>query len=42
VRGLMLDEAAALAYRDCYWAIALSSVFSLALTGLLRLPQPRR
>jgi EmrB/QacA subfamily drug resistance transporter len=42
VRQVMLDEAAVLAYRDCYLAIAVSSLLSLALTVFLRLPQPRR
>ena len=39
---VMLGAAAVLAYRDCYMAIALSSLFSLALTLFLRLPQRRR
>ncbi|MBI3325241.1 MAG: DHA2 family efflux MFS transporter permease subunit [Nitrospinae bacterium] len=42
VRRVMLDEAAVLAYRDCYLLIALSSLFSLALTVFLRLPRHRR
>ncbi len=42
VRRVMLDEAAVLAYRDCYLAIALSSLFSLILSLFLRLPQKRR
>jgi EmrB/QacA subfamily drug resistance transporter len=42
VRGVMLDEAAVSAYRDCYLGISLSSVLSLALTVLLRLPARRR
>ena len=42
LRDVMLEEAAVLAYRDCYMAIALSSVLSLALTLFLRLPQRRR
>ena len=41
VRSLMLDEAAVLAYRDCYLGIALSSLFALVLTVFLRL-SPRR
>jgi EmrB/QacA subfamily drug resistance transporter len=42
VRDAMLDEAAVLAYRDCYLAIAFSSLFPLVLTLFLRLPQRRR
>jgi EmrB/QacA subfamily drug resistance transporter len=41
VRQTMLDEAAVLAYRDCYLAIALSSLLSLAMTLFLR-TSPRR
>lgn len=36
VRQTMLDEAAVLAYRDCYLAIALSSLLSLTMTLFLR------
>jgi hypothetical protein len=32
VRHTMLDEAKVLAYRDCYLAIALSSLLSLTMT----------
>jgi EmrB/QacA subfamily drug resistance transporter len=42
VRQTMLDEAAVLAYRDCYLAIALSSLVSLTLTLFLRSPDRRR
>jgi DHA2 family multidrug resistance protein len=42
VRQTMLNEAAVLAYRDCYLAIALSSLVSLALTLFLRGRDPRR
>jgi hypothetical protein len=43
VRRAMLDEAAVLAYRDCYLAIALSSLFSLTMTLFLRTsPRQRR
>jgi hypothetical protein len=42
IREVMLDEAAVLAYRDCYLAIAGSSLLSLALTLFLRVPQRRR
>ncbi len=38
----MLAEAAVLAYRDCYLAIAVSSLLSLALTLFLRVPRQRR
>ena len=38
IREVMLDEAAVLAYRDCYLAIAASSLLSLALTLFLRVP----
>jgi DHA2 family multidrug resistance protein len=41
IRQTMFDEAAVLAYRDCYLAIAMSSLVSLALTLFLRTP-PRR
>lgn len=42
VRQTMLDEAAVLAYRDCYLAIALSSLLSLTMTLFLRTsPRPR-
>jgi MFS family permease len=41
LRDTMLDEAAVLAYRDCYLAIAGSSLLSLALAFFLRLPQRR-
>ena len=41
VRQRMLDEAAVLAYRDCYLAIALSSLLSLSMTLFLR-SQPRQ
>jgi DHA2 family multidrug resistance protein len=41
VRQTMLDEAAVLAYRDCYLAIALSSLLSLTMTLFLR-TRPRR
>jgi hypothetical protein len=36
VRQTMLDEAAVLAYHDCYLAIALSSLLSLTMTLFLR------
>lgn len=36
VRQTMLDEAEVLAYRDCYLAIALSSLLSLTMTLFLR------
>lgn len=42
LRDTMLAEAAVLAYRDCYLAIACSALLSLALTLFLRLPQRRR
>jgi hypothetical protein len=42
VRKVMPDEAAVMAYRDCYMAIALSSLVSLVLTLFLRLPPRRR
>lgn len=42
LRTTMFEEAAVLAYRDCYMGIAISSLFSLALTMFLRLPQRRR
>lgn len=42
LRDTMFEESAVLAYRDCYGAIALSSLLSLALTLFLRLPQRRR
>jgi EmrB/QacA subfamily drug resistance transporter len=42
IRQAMFDEAAVLAYRDCYLAIALSSLVSLAMTLFLRTSQPRR
>lgn len=43
IRDAMLGEASALAYQDCYTAIALSSLLSLLLTLFLRVPkQPRR
>jgi hypothetical protein len=43
VRQAMLDEAAVLAYRDCYLAIALSSLLSLTMTLFLRTsPRPRQ
>jgi hypothetical protein len=41
VRQAMLDEAAVLAYRDCYLAIALSSLLSLTMTLFLQ-TLPRR
>jgi EmrB/QacA subfamily drug resistance transporter len=41
IRETMLGEAAVLAYRDCYLAIACSSLLSLGLTLFLRLPQRR-
>jgi EmrB/QacA subfamily drug resistance transporter len=41
LRNAMLEEAAVLAYRDCYLAIACSSLLSLALTLFLRVPQRR-
>jgi predicted MFS family arabinose efflux permease len=41
IRQTMFDEAAVLAYRDCYLAIAMSSLMSLALTLFLRTPQRR-
>ncbi len=42
LRDTMLEEAAVLAYRDCYLAIACSSLLSLALTLFLRVQQRRR
>jgi hypothetical protein len=42
VRQTMLDEAAVLAYRDCYLAIAMSSLVSLVLTLFLRSGERRR
>ena len=42
LRNAMLEEAAVLAYRDCYLAIAASSLFSLLLTLFLRLPKRQR
>jgi EmrB/QacA subfamily drug resistance transporter len=42
VRQTMLDEASVLAYRDCYLAIALSSLVSVALTLFLRPRGQRR
>jgi EmrB/QacA subfamily drug resistance transporter len=42
IRQVMFDEAAVLAYRDCYLAIALSSLVSLALTLFLRTSPHRR
>lgn len=42
IRENMLGEAAVLAYRDCYLAIACSSLLSLALTLFLRLPRQSR
>jgi EmrB/QacA subfamily drug resistance transporter len=42
IRETMLGEAAVLAYRDCYLAIACSSLLSLALTFFLRLPRQSR
>jgi hypothetical protein len=42
IRETMLDEAAVLAYRDCYLAIAGSSLLSLVLAFFLRMPQRRR
>jgi len=42
LRDTMLAEAAVLAYRDCYLAIAVSSLLSLALTLFLRVPRQRR
>ena len=42
IREVMLDEAAVLAYRDCYLAIAFSSLLALGLSFFLRLPQRRR
>ena len=41
LQNAMLEEANVLAYRDCYMGIAISSLFSLALTLFLRLPQRR-
>jgi hypothetical protein len=41
LRDVMFEAAAVLAYRDCYMAIAMSSLVSLALTLFLRLPQRR-
>jgi hypothetical protein len=40
LRDTMLEEAAVLAYRDCYLAIACSSLVSLVLA--LFLPRPQR
>ena len=42
VHQTMLDEAAVLAYRDCYLAIALSSLLSLIMTLFLRVSPPQR
>jgi EmrB/QacA subfamily drug resistance transporter len=42
IRENMLGEAAVLAYRDCYLAIACSSLLSLVLTLFLRLPRQSR
>ena len=42
LRDTMFEEAAVLAYRDCYLAIACSSLLSLTLTLFLRVPRPRR
>ena len=42
LRDTMFEEAAVLEYRDCYLAIACSSLLSLALTLFLRVPQRRR
>ena len=42
VRQAMLDEAAVLAYRDCYLAIALSSLLSLTMTLSYGHPPRRR
>ena len=39
LRDTMLEEAAVLAYRDCYLGIAVSSLLSLALVLFLRLPR---
>ncbi len=39
VRDTMLEEAAVIAYRDCYLAIAWSALLSLVLTLFLRLPK---
>jgi MFS family permease len=41
LREEMLDAAAVLAYRDCYLAIAFSSLLSLAVALFLRLPRRR-
>jgi hypothetical protein len=42
VRQTMFDEAAVLAYRDCYLAIAVSSLLSLTMTLFLgTLPRQR-
>jgi len=42
LRDTILAEAAVLAYRDCYLAIAVSSLFSRALTLFVRVPRQRR
>lgn len=42
LRNTMLEEAAVLAYRDCYMGIAISSLLSLALTLFLRVPTRQR
>jgi len=42
MRRVVLEEAAVLAYRDCYLVIALSALLALALTSFLRMPEPRR
>ena len=42
LRDTMLEEAAVLAYRDCYLAIAGSSLVSLGLALFLSMPQRRR
>ena len=42
IRDAMLGEASRMAYRDCYTAIAFSSLLALTLTLFLRLPRPSR
>lgn len=42
LRDTMLEEAAVLSYRDCYLAIAASSLLSLVFTLFLRLPKRQR
>jgi hypothetical protein len=41
VRDAILGEAEVLAYRDCYMAIAISSLISLVVALFLRVPRRR-